>query len=756
MKAAIVDESALRLIAGAGTGKTTTLFAKSAYLVERQGVSPNRLLAVTYSGKSRNDLQKRFKRHRSCAQVDISTIHALGYRIVGKARRKRPPLAPWLESEKDFALRAEGYVELAFRDAFVREHLLYFTLLYETQAPAPYGFDSIAQYHDWVRRMELVTLKGERLKSLQEVQIANFLHMNGITYKYEEPYQVDTATELRRSYKPDFYLPNYNIYIEHYGISRDGKTAPGIDARTYQRQMQWKRGIHQEHQTKCIETFSYEAAEGKLLENLRAALVKLDVDFRPADEDVLLDELRNVKGVSQLADLFRRVVPLWKERDDRSLTLADIYRGDAFLVAHAAPVLERLLSIYEADLRENDWIDFSDMIIEAQHMIERGVARCPYDAVLLDEAQDLSPARARLVAAYVKSGADVRLTAVGDDWQAIYRFAGSQPESFLRFDEVFGPDSVTLELSETHRVNDSIERPTSTFVARNPHQTQRRLKSASAIEPALHAIAHHFDETSVDVIAAEQLALTYSLHGKSIVFVYRTKFDKPGNLGTLEAKYPKTSFICTSAHGSKGLEADFVVVLGANATWNGFPSMRPTEPAVEPLLPKPDGFPLSEDRRLFYVAATRGREATVICYRSELKSPFVDELYEYASHATMTFIDNTDTSSSNVTCRSCGIGYYVVRGKDGRVFLGCSHYPACLETSAVCPTCGGIPYIDQESQFVCKDCGQKAGPVCPSCQRGWLVKKSGRSGPFLGCSGWRVDRMGCNFTRNVPDQRQQR
>lgn len=749
MKAAIVDENALRIIAGAGTGKTTTLFAKTAYLVELQNVAPEAVLAITYSKKSQRDLQERFNERETCSRADISTIHALGYRIVGDVRTKRPSLASWVESDNEFSRQAEHYVEMVFRDPRLREHLLYFTLLYEKEAPAPYSFDNVPQYHDWVLRAERLTLKGEILKSVQEVQIANFLRMNGVDYQYEAPYKIDTRTSRHAWYRPDFYLPQYDLYIEHYGISRDGKTAPGIDAEDYLAKMQWKRRTHRQHQTNCLETFSYEAAEGKLIETLAASLVEHGVEFQPVDEETLLRELRKVKGVSRLAAFLKRILPLWKERDDRSLTLADVYQGDAFLVRHGVPILDRLFELYENDLRAGDYVDYSDMILEAQRMLEEGSATCKYDVVMLDEAQDLSPARARLISTYVKSGRDVRFTAVGDDWQSIYRFAGSQPSTFLDFDERFGPDCVTLNLTATHRFNESVERPTSTFVARNPRQTQRVLQSVAAPEPALHAVAYGFDEAAADVLAVDQLAVTYDLTGKHILFVYRTKFDEPNNLAAVRAKYRSAKFTSVTAHSSKGLEADFVVVLAANARWNGFPSTRPPEPAIEPLLPGADAFPFAEDRRLFYVATTRGKVATLICYCVDLPSPFVDELISYAPLATMTHIPDSNAAAGRVKCRSCGIGYYVVREKDGRTFLGCSHYPACVETSAVCPTCNGIPYITQDRRFVCVDCGETAGPLCPECNRGWLVRKRGRNGDFFGCSRWRVDRMGCQYTEDA-------
>ena len=73
------------------------------------------------------------------------------------------------------------------------------------------------------------TLRGEPVKSFEELLIADWLLLNGINYEYEAPYEHKTAKRQKRQYKPDFFLVDYGIYIEHFGIAKDGSTAPGIN-----------------------------------------------------------------------------------------------------------------------------------------------------------------------------------------------------------------------------------------------------------------------------------------------------------------------------------------------------------------------------------------------------------------------------------------------------------------------------------------------------------------------------------------------
>ena len=67
-----------------------------------------------------------------------------------------------------------------------------------------FDFATLEEYERELARLNLRTLRGERVKSYEEVRIANFLVRNGIEYRYEEPFPVDTATRDRRQYRPDF------------------------------------------------------------------------------------------------------------------------------------------------------------------------------------------------------------------------------------------------------------------------------------------------------------------------------------------------------------------------------------------------------------------------------------------------------------------------------------------------------------------------------------------------------------------------
>ena len=93
----------------------------------------------------------------------------------------------------------------------------------------PFDFKSEGEYFDYIRANDIVTLKGEAVKSLGECLVANYLFKNGIEYQYEAKYEHVTRDMTFRQYQPDFYLPEHGIYLEYFGIDKEGKTAPYVN-----------------------------------------------------------------------------------------------------------------------------------------------------------------------------------------------------------------------------------------------------------------------------------------------------------------------------------------------------------------------------------------------------------------------------------------------------------------------------------------------------------------------------------------------
>ena len=347
---------------------------------------------------------------------------------------------------------------------------------------APYRsqqeFRNWGEYHDYIRKFDIRSLKGDVVRSFEECEIANFLYLHGVGYEYEAPYEHDLATSEKRQYKPDFRLPEYGIYIEHFGIDAAGDTAPFVDRGQYWQDMEWKRGIHAKHGTILIETFSHEQTDGKLLRNLTGKLAAHGVTPSPIPREEIFAALDRQGRI----DPFTRMVATFLQHfkgsrlsiDDvaeRARTHRDRLRAEAFL-----SVFQLIFERYQEALTRAGEIDFHDMINRAADLVEEGRYRSPFGYILVDEFQDISPSRARLLKVLLESAPGAQLFAVGDDWQAIYRFGGSDIAVMGKFGDHFGPFE-RIDLATTFRCADRIAAVATGFVLRNPAQIRKKVRT---------------------------------------------------------------------------------------------------------------------------------------------------------------------------------------------------------------------------------------------------------------------------------------
>ena len=374
-----------------------------------------------------------------------------------------------------------------FLDTFM-EFIAFFMIPYKDENE----FNSLGEYYDYQKNYDIktlkhevrikdiqnkkpfITFKEETVKSYQELIIANFLTLKGIRYLYEEPYKYKTYTVNKRQYKPDFYLPDYDIYIEHYGINRDGKTAPYIDNEQYLASIKWKRNLHREKGTTCIETFSYEYSEKTLLTNLERKLLQNNVKFRKLTDAEFHDLLKDNIKDNKFTKLFMTFLSHFKSNrytiEDLKQKAEDSERATLFL-----KIFELILNEYKKFQKRNNCIDFDDMIIEALKYIENGKYKHKYKHIFIDEFQDISTTRAMLIQKLLPIN-NTSLTVVGDDWQSINKFAGSNINIIQDFNKWFGATQV-ITLDYTFRFNNIISDVASEFIQKNPYQIKKDIKT---------------------------------------------------------------------------------------------------------------------------------------------------------------------------------------------------------------------------------------------------------------------------------------
>ena len=747
-RSVIADEDATLVLAGAGSGKTSTIAAKACYLVKAGIRKPEEILLLAFARDAAKEMSERIG--EKCGEsFEAQTFHALSYGIIGQVEGGKPALAKHATDEKALRLHIRNLVRsLAAADAKVAKAVAAWFTSGRIDEKSEWDFKRKHDYYAYLEGLDLRTLQGDAVRSYEELLIANWLYENGVEYEYEPDYEHDVSDPSRRNYCPDFRLTNSGVYLEHFGVrkekGRGGKeflaTAPWMDRNEYVQSMEWKRRVHEQHETVLIETYSYERQEGRLLEAL-AEKIGPYATLRPRPLETLFDRVIDLYQIDSFVQLlatflrnFKSGAYTFEECRKKAESMKLGRRAKAFLA-----VFEPLYSAYQDSLDTR--IDFEDMVLRAAQYAESGRYRSPFGHILVDEFQDISRSRARLVKALLAQREDARLFAVGDDWQSIYRFAGSDIHMMRNFGDEFGGTfdgeadvHSTVDLGRTFRSVDKIAFAARRFILRNPAQLSKTvIPAATTDEPAIHVVSASRQNSGRKL--AEALARFHAKaacggHRTSVLLLGRYRRSAPGNLPRLRAEHPNLDISFKTIHSSKGLEADHVVLLDVFAGRMGFPSEIADDPLLSMVSPEAEQFPHAEERRVLSVAMTRARETFTLMSSTERLSEFVGELTK-DPECGLTADDQTFAKAQ--VCGECQGQLLPVPIRNRRTVYRCEHAKFCGNSLPACGNCGsGFPARKGNSAGAACECGQ-IYRACPACPDGWLVERRGRHGRFLGC-----------------------
>jgi superfamily I DNA/RNA helicase len=263
--------------------------------------------------------------------------------------------------------------------------------------------------------------------------------------------------------------------------------------------------------------------------------------------------------------------------------------------------------------------DFSAMISSAIEAIRNEDYISNYSYIFIDEFQDISTERNELVLALKRQNQNLNVTVVGDDWQAINSFAGSDIDIIQNFESIYG-DSAILKLDYTFRFNATLSDVSQKFILKNSKQIFKNIKSIKPKNKNTLYLYEYKDKKKIDdhIEGVLQLISKNINEQKSLLILSRYSFYKSKKLDYFIGKYPMLNISFETIHGAKGLEADYVIVTHMESGKFGFPS---EQSAVDL-----DDYPYAEERRLFYVALTRAKEKLFFIANSNKPSIFIEEI----------------------------------------------------------------------------------------------------------------------------------
>lgn len=661
------------VISSAGSGKTSTMIGKLLYLVHQRKIQPSRILTITYTHKASDELTQRLLG----TGLSCMTFHKLAMTIVSKVEGQMPSIA-------DNGLFVKVFYDQLAKPEF-RNAILNYLTDYKSLVKDEHAYDNSIEYYKDRRKYGVIALytdKDDRListKSEEEKKICSYLTELGVTFKYEEPYEYETLTEDYRQYKPDFTIyytdkagVERKLYLEHYAINASGQVPrwfgsgmpDGWNAanQRYHEGMEWKKNLHREHGTKLIFTTSADFHNKSIRARLRTLLTEAGVTVNEPTTDELIEKImsRNKSMENALLQMTQSFINLVKANgktigDIRKIAEARHSVRDVYVIDN---IMKPIWDDYQNELAERGEMDFTDVIVKATNYCNEGKWNQKYEFILIDEFQDISVDRYRFLLSLRTDLPKTKLYCVGDDWQSIYRFTGSDLSLFSEFSKFFG-FTEECKIETTYRFGNPLIDESSRFVQHNPLQKKKNVhpRAVNPPETKISFMAYKSNqdlqmlmEKMVARVPADKTAYIISRYSYDVRVLasprIKMEYDQNSDNVSLQIAGRKVKFM--TIHGSKGLEADYVFVLNCNSGLYGFPSLVSDDPVLDYVLSDQEHYEYAEERRVYYVGITRAKVHTVVMYNENTPSPFVTEM-------------NTNITVNPNPCPWCGVGHRILK-----------------------------------------------------------------------------------------------
>lgn len=670
-EAIIIDDKHNLVVAAAGSGKTEVLITRIAYLVARRPdhVQPERILAIAYQRKAKEEIEQRLRDRFNIKQVNVRTFHKLGKDILEKTGQAIRHTDIVDNNKKHETIQRIFNQKIKGEPDFYKLFLDYVKTLHDKEVIEE-DAKAKKQALTYARERAYFSINNTRVNSRAEKEIMDFFLMHRLN---EEPIVVVYEPDVD-GFRPDFHLPKYDIFIEHWALTKKGEVPQWFSQSTedYKKSMDMKRKWFAKHNKMLVETFAHEYDEGdpdKFIELLKNRVVEKlsarnECTFHftiKAYQEIIetawqsyrtpIDDLVNFVTSAKTYGL--SPMRIAEKLRDKKWTRKQVTFGNL-----ALPVL----IAYEEALLEHEKIDFEDMINKAidELDIDHNSSADIYDHILIDEYQDISAQRYRLIKKLMERNPKCRLFCVGDDWQSIMGFSGSNLDFFVNFKDYFESPAITKISTNyrsiksivdagtdliKHNTSCQIQKPALSNrkiikpiqILRSPHQRgfERNYHNQIA-EDCLDRISNYIQNgyRPEDILVLSRCMRTRVGRGYKFISNVRTFIKKARDNGikiAYENANIQSKVRLLTVHKSKGLEAKVVFVLNVIKDTYGFPCEIEDPSIYEPARENyPTQDQREEERRLFYVAMTRAMDDLYIYTWEPSRSEFLDEIEEYA------------------------------------------------------------------------------------------------------------------------------
>lgn len=668
------------VISSAGSGKTSTSVAKIKYLVEKRNVTPSKILPLTYTRKAADELSERLNlwgRGLIC-----HTFHSLAFRILAETTNERPDIC-------DKSLMLQCFYHLIDINPDFKKAINSFLTEKSSLIKNEHDYSSSEDYYKdraiYGIQAPFLDMDGRIIftRSEEERKICTFLSMNNVSFRYEQPYFRDTATEFHRQYRPDFTIyfnycgRDYFIILEHFGIDAnnnvprwfgEGQEGGYVEANIkYNEGIEWKRNVNRRYNTILIETTSAMFHDGTIYEKLEEQLRRNHIELRPLTEEEKFNKLvrRNQKMEDSILQLISTFITLMKSNRSTPDSILETIKKENprrldFIERSRFMLYEIFLPIYneyQNTMAEKNQIDYTDLILKATDICEAGLYKREYDMILVDEFQDISVDRFKLLQSLRRQQPLTKLYCVGDDWQSIFRFSGSDLTLFNSFEDYFG-FTEKCKIEKTYRFGEPLIKLSTKFILQNNFQVPKEICSNDDTRNTILSLVEYKKENGAQYDCLQSIVSSIN-HDETIMLVGRyhsdanfipqnciLSRDQMGNITSVMVDGREMAY--NTIHSAKGLEADNIILVNCSQEGNGFPSKISDDPILGYVLSKPESYPFAEERRLFYVAITRAKKHAYVLYKETCPSPFIKDIGRY--------MDAETSFDDKMICPWCGNG----------------------------------------------------------------------------------------------------